>query len=677
MSATQARNEPGRGTIAKRVGESSSRKAIAGHGSDQRSARSYRPDIDGLRALAVLPIVGFHLGYQRVSGGYVGVDIFFVISGYLIGGILLSEIRNESYSLARFYVRRFRRIVPALVVTLLLTTLAMWFVAYPRPLIDYGRSLIAATLSVSNLFFWQTAGYFDTAADTKPLLHTWSLAVEEQFYLLFPLILLLIARLGLDWMRRVILALTLGSFVLCVIGTYANPTAAFYLLPTRFWELLLGVVAVETKVRALHSARWREALCVAGAGLVGASIFFYTPSTRFPGMAALMPCAGTAMLLVAGAHGTSFTSRLLSLRPLVFFGLISYSLYLWHWPIIVLLKEWFALAELSHPLRLAAMGASVAMAWLSWRVVERPLRSSRISGETIIWGTTASAVLLIGIGAWLIQAKGVPDRFNAEIAAIAAVLDNPATNEFRSGSCFITSSHSFSQFDRASCLKRNPARPNVLLMGDSHAAHLWSGLSRSFPGVQLQQATASGCRPVLIAAPAEATRCRAMMHFIFRDYLRDGGVKHVILAGNWIPDDRPYLRETLKWLKGRGIKVALVGPSVEYKVSLPKAVARSVRDDDPGFVPKMLRPGLNSLDGAFENLAESHGAIYYSPYRTLCHAGSCKSRGADGRPLQYDRAHLTAAGSLLVAKRFPMADLLSQRTGSPPGLTTTGQLRSN
>ena len=651
------------------VGEVNARATIAAgdgqpagdpfsQGRDQRASRNYRPDIDGLRALAVLPIVLCHLGIERFAGGYVGVDIFFVISGYLIGGIVLDQIHRGTYSASAFYIRRFRRIVPALVVTLAVTTAAMCVVALPYPLREYGNSLIAAMLSVSNFFFWLTAGYFEAPAATKPLLHTWSLAVEEQYYLIFPFLMFLVGRRSRRTIQIVLGGLALLSFAASVAGAwgiYDQQEATFYLLPTRLWELLLGVLAVETRLALLDRRGVREALSAIALLLIGLPILLYTPDTPFPGLAALPPCLGTAILLTAGAHGGSISRHGLSLRPLVFFGLISYSLYLWHWPLIVLLKEGVPTPELSHALQLGAFLLSVALAWFSWRVIERPWRDPAIKGRSILLGTAVSAALIVAAGTALVASKGWPSRYPPQVVRVADMLHPLKATPSQKDRCFLTKVMPTRDYDTAFCRdRRDPNNRNILLMGDSHSAHLWYGLHNLYPQLNILQYAFAGCKPVLKQQPLAESRCAAMMRDVFENYLGKRRIDWVILAANWSQQDLPALVQTLDWLRARGIHVVLAGPVIHYRLPLPKLLALSILRDDKGLVDRYRSAADPAFDRQVEQIAHDHGAIYFSTYRTLCRAGRCETTDAAGIPLEFDQAHFTATGSMRVARGFPI-----------------------
>jgi len=612
-----------------------------------------------MRALAVLPIVAFHLGFYRLSGGYVGVDIFFVISGYLIGGIVLNQIHRKSWSVVDFYVRRFRRIVPALAFALFATTAVAWFVLLPNAFADYGKSLVATTLFSSNFYFWQTSSYFASASDAKPLLHTWSLAVEEQYYIVFPLLMLAIRRFGRSAMHLTIATVALASLIASAVLIRSDPTATFYLLPTRVWELLLGVLAVETHLRALDKRRTREWVASAGLLLIAVPILLYKPDTPFPGLAAIPPCLGAAILLVAGAHGTSFVSRLLGLRPIVFFGLISYSLYLWHWPVIVLLKQGLPVTFLRLPLKIGAFVASTAVAWISWRLIERPWRNPSVRPRAILIGTFASGIVLCAVGGAIMIGQGVPARFATSTVRLASIQDDDSTNDFRTGTCFISSAYTFDDFEPSRCLRRDTGRINVALIGDSHAAHLWQGLSQRYPMLNVLQATASGCKPVIERDADAEPRCDSMMRFVFDRYLPQHPVGWVIIAGNWSANDASKVAATLEWLRAHKFRVVLAGPIVRYAAPLPQLLAIAEQRGDQELVARNREQHGLKLDAIFREIAAQHGADYFSLYGALCGSADCRVTDAQGLPIQFDYGHLTGRGSYIVAESFPISRMIS------------------
>ena len=340
----------------------------------------YRPFIDGLRAVAVLAVLFFHADLG-CGGGYVGVDVFFVISGYLITGLILKDMRRGEFRIVSFWERRVRRILPAVAFIVLSSLVAGWFLLLPQGFKELGESATAQTMLVSNIYFWIKswigADYFAPPAEVKPLLHTWSLSVEEQFYLLFPFLLIALGRMSRNSRVPAILLLAGVSFGASVGCSYWCPTANFYLLPTRAWELLIGAFLAAVSAQRLPSVWLTESLCSVGLLAVLCAVFFYGRSTRFPGLAALLPCGGTALIIWANGEKLTRVGRVLASRPLVFIGLISYSLYLWHWPMLVFARYWSA-GPLPRTQRLLLLLASVMFAFLSWRFVETPFRKRRI-----------------------------------------------------------------------------------------------------------------------------------------------------------------------------------------------------------------------------------------------------------------------------------------------------------
>ncbi len=342
---------------------------------------NHRRDIDGLRALAVLPVILYHAGVEFFSGGFVGVDVFFVISGFLITGIIKSEVDAGRFSVINFYERRARRILPAFFMIVAVTAGVGWFTMLPEDYQGFAASAIASALFVSNMFFWaQADNYFDAPAETKPLLHTWSLAVEEQFYLIFPVAILVIMFFISRYRRKdamlvlIIAAATLLSFAVAVWATSHKPVAAFYWLPSRAWELMLGSLLALGAVKPARRQWHAEAAAFIGVAFIVAAIFGYSRTTPFPGLSALLPTLGAAGILYAGLDGrATVAGRGLSLLPFHFVGLISYSLYLWHWPLIVFNKIYFG-EETSPAVVAGVILASFVLATLSWRYVEGPFR---------------------------------------------------------------------------------------------------------------------------------------------------------------------------------------------------------------------------------------------------------------------------------------------------------------
>lgn len=381
----------------------------------------YRPDIDGLRALAVIPVILFHAGLG-FPGGYVGVDIFFVISGYLITSIIIREMMKGDFTYLGFWERRIRRIFPpAILVTFFSVIFGTWALL-PDPFADLGKAGIAQLTMVANFYFWQQDGYFAGHSDLEPLLHMWSLAVEEQFYFLFPILLLALTKRGEATTRKVLIGITILSLLWSFYGVINFQMATFYLLPARAWELSIGSLLALLPLRPLKRAGARTGLATLGLTLILWSIFAYDLTTPFPGLAAIPPCLGTALLIHAHQGGSSFIGRLLSLSPVVFIGKISFSLYLWHWPLLVYGRH-LSISEMSLTMRITLVIISFVLAILTWMFVETPFRKRKIGAKRpqlfrlFGWST----IILITAFTILYKADGFPSRFKGETAHFAEV----------------------------------------------------------------------------------------------------------------------------------------------------------------------------------------------------------------------------------------------------------------
>lgn len=354
---------------------------------------NYRREIDGLRALAVLPVILFHAGFELFSGGFVGVDVFFVISGYLITTIILAELEQEKFSIVNFYERRARRILPALFLVMLVCIPFAWVLLTPADLNSFAKSLIAVPLFVSNIFFWRDGGYFETAAELKPLLHTWSLAVEEQFYVLFPLFLMFFWKLGKRWILVTLVFVFLASVSLAQWGAYAKPDASFYLLPTRGWELLIGTFAALYLSRANRkefSKGISDFFGWVGVALILYAVFAFSKATPFPGLYALVPTLGTVLIILFATRQTT-VGKFIGNNLFVGVGLMSYSAYLWHQPVLAFARHWSK--ELDQILILLLVTLVLVISYFSWRFIEQPFRSKAKFNRTFVF----TASFLVGL----------------------------------------------------------------------------------------------------------------------------------------------------------------------------------------------------------------------------------------------------------------------------------------
>jgi peptidoglycan/LPS O-acetylase OafA/YrhL len=619
----------------------------------------HRPDIDGLRAVAVLAVIFYHLGLP-LHGGFVGVDVFFVISGFLISSIILAQIKSGTFTFAGFYERRTRRIFPALFAMLVATCVLSYFYLLPVETEDFAKSLLSADLSASNFFFWLSSGYFDAAASSKPLLHTWSLAVEEQFYIGLPILFWFLKRYAPKRIDASVVVLALASFALSVVGTYRYPTATFYLAPSRAWELLLGgIVSLESLPR-LRSAIIREIAGIAGMALILGSSLMYQATTVFPGLAALAPCGGTALIIAAGRDGPSVTGRLLSLKPVTFIGLISYSLYLWHWPIIVFHN--FGMTMINGLVRREAQALMFAVILisgaLSWRFVEEPFRVGgrlHMSRSRVFQLALAGLAGLAIVSTSALLSHGLPQRFSVEAQQVARYLDVDATQEqYRTGTCFMIGREwDWERFDFHTCMPGAAKKRSVLIVGDSQAAHLWWGINRTFSDRNVMQATSAGCKPVLDQRPRQFPGCTRLMEHVFKTYLPTHPVDTVLISARWDAGDLPSLSRTLDWLGSQHIHIVLVGPMVQYDAPLPRLLAMSIRQGDPSVPLLHLATFVPPLDRTMAEAARTEWRVpYISMVDLLCTGNDCQQYAGAGIPLLSDYGHLTKEGSVLVAQRL-------------------------
>ena len=614
----------------------------------------YRRDVDGLRAVAVIPVVLFHSGLTILSGGFVGVDVFFVISGYLITSIIWGEINQGRFSIVRFYERRVRRIFPALFVVLVFCLAASAILYLPSDFRRVPRSVIAALGFVSNILFWMEAGYFDAPSALKPLLHTWSLAVEEQYYLFFPL---LMAFLHARWPRFLIPAivvLALLSFALSLVAVVVAPAFAFYMAPTRIWELFAGSVLALGVVPAIRGPMVREIAAAAGLVLILVAVFVLSEAVPFPGPAALLPVLGSVLIIHAG-EGT-WVGRLLGNPLPVFIGLISYSLYLWHWPIIVFTT--YYKGELSGVGdMLGVVAASLVAATLSWYFIERPfrLRSTEQGHFTrrqiFRIAAAGSAALAVAAGAaW--SAGGWPSRLAPEVVRLDEYSDASSP---RRAECH---RENLSRPIAESCRYGAPVDPTVALWGDSHGVELVYALGEiaSSRGISIQQFTFSGCSPALGFRGADED-CARFNEQTLRYLAERPQIGTVIWVARFDADHRrspgfiAAARRAIERLRDTGKRVVIVYPVATQPHSVPQALARlSARggDFDSFGTPaaefrRRTAAAISMLDAI-----QGDNIVRVRTDRLLCGATRCRAQ-ANRVPLYFDDHHLSIYGARMVA----------------------------
>ena len=659
----------------------------------------YRPDVDGLRALAVLPVILFHAGFS-CPGGFIGVDVFFVISGYLITQIIERELKAHRFSVLVFYQRRVRRIFPALFVMLAATTLVGYRFLPPAELKALGESLVAASAFSSNVLFTLWSGYFAPISEFTPLLHTWTLSLEEQFYVGWPLIL---AALSLPaarkWKIPAAFGVLVGTLLLSAHWVRSHPNVAFYLLPSRAWELALGALlsfAPISRAMARLPRALASAASLAGIGLLTIAVATFSRATPFPGFAALLPCMGAALVIAGGEGGPSLGGRFLSLRPLVGVGIISYSLYLWHWPILV-----FGHLLANRKLEVLERGGLVILvfivSWLSWRFVESPFRKAhvdRAKAKSWVIGGLATSSVFVAAGAILYLGNGLPARgpevgdFEREAEAL------------KKSPCLVRGA---SLPGVEGCLlgaQATTSRYEVVLWGDSHAAHLGPAFEEIGQrlGVTTRQITKAGCSPIpgVRFLPFDESRaeCPAFNDAALRTVLADQAVRVVVLAARWdvfvggnilltTDGTQPSpvasrqrlvssLRKLVTELVASGRKVILVGqvplPPPELIICTTRARFRGLDEGacavGPAPAHQQTEHAVNQALAEVAAHLESEMQIV-KPYADLCGQQGCVVR-AGGQMLYTDESHLSSSGTRLLAGGLQKAIASALSTAKQP-----------
>lgn len=625
---------------------------------------AYRPDIDGLRAIAVLSVVLFHFGIGGVSGGFVGVDIFFVISGFLITGIVHREIERGEFTFSGFYERRIRRIFPALLVVLTLTLAIGFWLLLPSDLVYLGKSTLATILFSSNVFFWRNSGYFEQGSELNPLLHTWSLALEEQFYIGFPIFLLLVYRYFPKFLKYYVLALAFLSLVLCIWMQSIRPSATFYLLPFRAWELLIGSFLVVGGL-PLISRQWiREILAWVGLALIMASIFFIEAGSDFPGWKALFPVIGAAILIYSGSSGISSVGQILGMRPIVFFGLISYSLYLWHWPALVYIKF---LGDLNITKFQAFFGLvlSLILSIFTYYFVEIPFRRKRetFTKNRLIVGTITIGIALISVSLAVTLRNGFSSRVSKEVNAI----DRQASAQLKfESTCHKNFDYAVSSPDCR--LGYYNQVPSAVLWGDSHALAIAPAFDRAFQqiGIASYLVSYDSCPPlfdlVLVGEYSESCSAQNRKFMVWLD--SNPQVKTVILHSYWIstkyyikteqgmkslvgPGElKLHLENTINILRKMGKNIIIVGPIPGTPV-YPKQLA--IVKWRGGELPLPTTKSQFILDSseytnAVSGYAKSSGISIINPSDWLCDSKSC-AYIKNGMMIYKDGNHINESGA--------------------------------
>jgi peptidoglycan/LPS O-acetylase OafA/YrhL len=659
--------------------------STAQHSTNHLTHPKYRPDIDGLRAIAILAVVGFHAFPNLIHGGFIGVDIFFVISGYLISTIIIGSLERNNFSFVEFYVRRINRIFPALLLVLLACFAFGWFALLADEYKQLGKHIAGGAGFISNYLFWSESGYFDNAAETKPLLHLWSLGIEEQFYIAWPLLLWFVWKKKFNLLTVTVL-ITFISFGLNVAKINGGHLVdAFYSPQTRFWELLIGSILAYTTLhhqtmfaRTKHQLdTWLGKLIYAHApeangktlrnvqSFLGAIFFaigfvLITREGRFPGWWAVLPTVGTVLIISAGTQAW-FNRVVLSNKVLVWFGLISFPLYLWHWPLLSFAR----IVESETPsreIRIATVLISIVLAWLTYWLIEKPIRFGG-SGKVKTIILAGLMFVICSTGYVCFKFDGFGFRLPPIVQELTQFKYN-ASEAWRSDTCFLNPEQKYSAFDK--CLTEQVTNnPSLLLWGDSSAAHLYAGYKYSFGDqYKIIQRTASACPPILnvemLNMPwGERPNCKKINDHIF-EFIKQEKPNRIVLAAMWTMYDWNQIEITVSQLKKIGItNVDIIGPVPQWTDSLPRLLYEQYKSDIFHRIPYRSKfgvsPNVTELDPLLSDLAGKLGVNYISPRKILCNNLGCITRfGETGDTLEaFDSVHMTKIASQYLVSRFP------------------------
>mgnify|MGYP003626137555 CR=1 FL=1 len=622
----------------------------------------------------MLAVIVYHAdfawrGITLLPGGFLGVDVFFVISGFLITSIILRELKTTNrFSFARFYERRARRILPALFLVMLVSLPFAWGLMVPSALREYSGSGLSSLFFGSNFWFWLENSYTAEISQLKPFLHTWTLSVEEQFYVFFPILLIVTWKLFKRWTAFIIVVLGLVSIQLAEYGSHRFADAAFYLLPSRGWELLAGAVLAFFPV-GNRSRNGFVSPVVGFAPALGilmiiASMVTFHETMRHPSYVTAFPIIGT-LLFIRYATDASRTTRLLSTPLLVGVGLISYSLYLWHFPVFVFAR--LSDIPLTIPVKLALVALSVGLAICTYFGVEGPFRRKSIIPTALFTGVAGvTFVLLVGAFVAIFTGRALPVKY----AKTQDVLDFQYAYQpiFREGTCFLapqdmepfatqTPGSSVGPFDDCETKNESPEKPTLFLWGDSHAAHLFAGYDAEYADrYNIVQRTASACAPVLGRQVNARPGCREINDRVFQEIL-ETKPDRVVLAAYWWVGSSESMRATLDALKTNGIEsIEIVGPVPRWETSMPVMLSEMVSAGKPipVYLSEGLQPDLFKIDAEWKKFAATEGYIHRSPLTILCRDKACLTRVGAGPAgiVQWDSAHLTKLGSEYVVSRF-------------------------
>ncbi|WP_426618259.1 acyltransferase family protein [Pseudomonas rustica] len=617
---------------------------------------NFRSDINGLRAWAVVVVVLYHFGISFFNGGFAGVDIFFVISGFLMTGIITRILEDKSgkavsSQITSFFLARVRRISPALIAVCIVLLVLGWFYSNPAEFELLAKQSLSAVLFYSNILFFDQAGYFDVASGKKLLLHTWSLSVEWQFYVVLPFFMLAAWKLK-STRASLFVALVLAfliSLAYSVFESFKAPDAAFYLLSSRAWELVLGGMIFFISCNfSIEGKKAKLVERVSFVTLIGVVLFFDS-TLPWPGLYALVPTVATALIILSNQSDSKWTSG----KVAQWLGDRSYSLYLWHWPISIYVKN----LEGGHPhwYTVAGLVATLIVGHLSYRYIEGPARKHFFKGNAkrslvASFGVTAS---VLACSVVITANAGYPSRYPAGVAELTKYHFNMA--DWRDGTCFLRPEQNFKDFNGCSSHSDSVIHTSALLWGDSHAAQLYPGLVKTLPhNVEFTQLTASACPPFLDVELSNRPNCKKINDYV-RDWIITNKPDQVILSARWPGYDWSPVSKTIEFLQSNGVKkIQIFGPVPSWSEYLPDLLVKSVGKSEAANaqIPERLAVGFSDyvsvVDGQLHAVAEKNHVSYISSSSIFCDKSGCMTTITDEHglsPTAYDDAHLSVSGS--------------------------------
>lgn len=617
----------------------------------------YRREIDGLRALAVIPVVFFHAGFEMFKGGFVGVDVFFVISGFLITSIILGDLKAGKFSLIGFYDRRIRRILPALFLVLMVSLAAACFWMFPYELVDFAKSLLATIFFGSNIFFWQNSGYFDSASELKPLLHTWSLAVEEQYYFFLPILMIFFWKMYRQkWLIPFLAATTLISFYISQWTAINKPTSAFFLLPSRGWEILIGALVALIMEHPKWGIIFKKcsgilgtAVSALGLILIVASVVQFDQHSAWPGVNALVPTFGTALVLAASPE-KNLVSKLLGSRLLVGIGLLSYSIYLWHQPILAFVRLVMG-EDLSTLSKIGTLSVLPILSYFSWRFVENPFRSEKsVKAAGIITGSAATFLVIISF--FLLYSRGIPSRFSDRELELAVPLSERADYVVGRAQALATKYTSGGMKDGGD-VKR------LLIIGDSYSQDFINviGEANLFDKFEVVPfAIHKSCqiyarwedaKPNILEN--ERFQCRPELMPELLPVVKRADV--IVLAFSWRSWSVEGLPKVIEAFQITPLQqLVLVGRKHFGTINIHRYL--NLTNTQRLQIKNRMEPELIDINKKLASV--SNRAIFLDLHEILCGANSltCPIFSPQGELISYDGSHLTRAGAAFVGEEL-------------------------